>query len=408
MEEEADIFTFEDYMRGMTIPAKQVEVEFDQSWLEPGTDNGVRQVVQFIKALRRIEHLPDEEKIYEDHLKRVDRRDDAAKANSVEEQDKVKEQNKVVQEGKHVMQIGSNVWSTDKDRHNTESASENKFPADQQPSTILAVREDQNKSKRGDVSGKHETEEAITHRNPFDGLPEKFDTIKKSFEAQKLPVRKKDDSNHIDNGEMTEGEINNPGRLEKQKEIHEDAQKIHQEDERHSVHKEAIADVNGASNLAVANDLRSNYPMDGVIQTQDVGHAEILDRQKTLLDSPELKEKLHQVQEEQYRRDLIAIKGAASPQITNEKPMERQEVYGASAEETPQNTPREGIPSLQNRNHPKSTEQNHQNENSSFTQRNIHPTLTPAMLAARERIQGIQRKLKRRHQEINASSSDPV
>ena len=31
MEEEADIFTLEDYMRGMKIPPEQVEVDFDQS-----------------------------------------------------------------------------------------------------------------------------------------------------------------------------------------------------------------------------------------------------------------------------------------------------------------------------------------------------------------------------------------
>ena len=31
MEEKSDIFTLEDYMRGMKIPPEQVEVDFDQS-----------------------------------------------------------------------------------------------------------------------------------------------------------------------------------------------------------------------------------------------------------------------------------------------------------------------------------------------------------------------------------------
>lgn len=358
-------------------------------------------MVQFIKALRGIEHLPDEEKLYEDHLKRVQMRDDGVKANAVEEQEKVVEENKVVQEGKHVTQMGSNIWSTDRDHNNMESASENKIPADQQPSTLLASRED----KGEDFSRKQATEKASIDRNPFDGLPEKFDAIKKSFEAQKLPVRKMDNTDDIDKGQVAEGEISNPGRLQKQKEMHGEAQTGHQEDETFSVPKEKTADATGASNMAKVNDLRSNYAIDGLIQTQDVGHAEILDKQKTLIHSPELKEKLHQIQKEQYRKDSSANEGAV-PKTNGGKPMERQEVYGASAEETPQNTPREGIHSFQNRNQPESTE--NENEKSSFTQRNVHPTLTPAMLAARERIQGIQRKLKRRHQEINASSSDPV
>lgn len=405
MEEEADIFTLEHYMRGMKIPPEQVEVDFDQSWLEPGTDNGVRQVVQFIKALRGIEEVPDEEKLYEDHLKRVERREDVAKANLDDEQEKVIEQSKLENEGKYDMQIGSNTWSMDRER-NMESASENKLPADQQPSTIQVAREDLNNIR--DTSGKEAIEKASAERNPFDGLPEKFDAIKKSFEAQKIPVRKMDGLKPTDKDQMTGmDEVHNLGELEKQKDMHEDqAQTRHQEDERHSVPKKATVDANDVSNLAKVNDLRSIHAIEGVIQTQDVGHAEILGKQKTSLDSPMLKEKLHQVQKEQYRRDLSTNEGLTSPQTRNERPMERQEVHGASAEETPQNTPRDGIPSLQNRNNQKSSEA--ENAKSSVSERNVHPTLTPAMLAARERIQGIQRKLKRRHQEINASSSDPV
>ena len=231
--------------------------------------------------------------------------------------------------------------------------------------------------------------------------------MKKSFEAQKIPVRKIDDSKPVDNNQMTMDEVHNLGRLESQKEMHEDyAQTRHQADGRHAVPTDATIDVNDVSNLAKMNDLRSVNAVEGVIQTQDVGHTEMLEKQKTLLDSPVLKEKLHQVQKELYSRDLSTNDGLTSPQTRNERPMEKQEVYGVSAEETPQNTPRDGIPSLQNRNNQKSSET--ENARSSVSQRNVHPTLTPAMLAARERIQGIQRKLKRRHQEINASSSDPV